>query len=153
MRTWRPHRRGFDVAACIGARPWDSTVGTLEHLRDRVHSAGAVVIGEGYWRQPPDAAYLEMLGCEASEYRTLSQTLALGEGLGLELVFWQVATVEAFDSYERTYVGNLLDHGRAKPRDLDAQVLAMSARKWRNAYLQWGRDTLGFVVAAWKRVG
>ena len=35
-------------------------------------------------------------------------------------------------------------HVRANPHDPDAQAMLERIRPWREAYLRWGRDTLGF---------
>lgn len=150
VRTWAHRQRGYDLACCVGARPFGATRATLEHLVSRARGGGAVVIGEGYWRRPPDPAYLELLGCSQGEYRDLAGTLALGGELGLDLEYWSVTTRDQLDEYEGAYLRNLLAHGRRHADQAGARQLAESARRWRDGYLRWGRATLGFVVAAFR---
>ncbi len=153
VRNLDQRMRGFDVAACIGARPWGSTRATLLALRDRVRPGGSVIIGETYWRQPPPAPYLEVLGCDADENGDLGQTLAVADADGLDLEFWCTTRPEEFDHYERLYLRNFLVHARRNPDDPGAAKQAEAARRWRDAYLRWGRDTLGFVLASYRLRG
>jgi len=149
VRSWSPPQPGFDVVACIGARPWGSRHDCLAALAARARPGGFVLYGDLYWRHPPDAAYLEVLGCQASEQDELARTLDPGE-LPLDLQWWATTTPQQHDEYERRYLGNLLAHARSQPGDPTALALAQGARRWRDAHLRWGRDTLGFVVGAWR---
>lgn len=149
VRRWSPGPRAFDVVCCVGARPWGSRRETLQAMAALTRPGGCVVLGEGYWRQEPDPAYLEALGCDADEHEDLAGTLDAGHP-ALDLEWWTACSPEQLDAYERRYLGNLLAWGRAHDKDPDAPALVQGARRWRDAHLRWGRDTFGFVIALWR---
>ncbi|MDA1017867.1 MAG: hypothetical protein O3A00_25845 [Planctomycetota bacterium] len=49
-----------------------------------------------------------------------------------------------WDDYEDQYAQNVEEFVRANEHDPDAEAMLQRIRPWRDAYLRWGRDTLGF---------
>jgi hypothetical protein len=64
--------------------------------------------------------------------------------MGFVPVFTAVSGDAEWDAYEGLYHRTVEDYVAAHPEDPDAPVMAERIRRWREAYLRWGRDTLGF---------
>ncbi len=139
----------FDVAFCIGATHAFGGAGVafraaLEGLRERVRPGGRVLVGEGYWKQSPDPAYLAATGMSASDLVSHAENHAVGEALGLRTLYVTAATQSEWDDFE---AGSGLAAERkldADPDDPDLQRSIEQRRAWRRSYLTWGRDTFGF---------
>jgi SAM-dependent methyltransferase len=138
-----------DVAFCIGAThafggPGEGLRETIIALQKRVKPGGCVLIGEGFWNQPPDPAYLAATGMSTSEFVFHADNHELGEELGLRTLYVTAASTSEWDAFE---AGSGLTAERRldeKPDDTELQQLVEQRRAWRRAYLRWGRETLGF---------
>lgn len=144
--------RRFDVALCIGSthaagglRP------TLRALQRLLVSGGTALVAEGYWRREPDPRYLAFLGCERDSYLDRAGNVAAAEQEGFDVVRELVSTCEDFDAYEDRYAANVEAFVARHPDDPDADAFRDRIRAWRGAYLQWGRDTLGFALHVLRR--
>ncbi len=138
-----------DAAYCIGAthafgKPGEGLHNTLIALRDLVRPGGRLLIGEGYWRQTPDAQYLAATGMSASDLTTHEANIAIAEQLGLSLTHSDRSTTVEWDRFERLFWDAAEQLIADNPNDDDALETADHWRRWKQAYLQWGRDTLGF---------
>lgn len=135
----------FDAVLCLGA---SQAVGTLRdalgwvarHLRE----GGVALIGDGYWRCDPDAAYLAVLGATADELTTHAGNAQLARHAGFHVLATATANADEWDAYEGRYCASMEHWIAAHPRDPDATPFAKRIRAWHDAYLRWGRDTLGF---------
>ncbi len=144
--TYAPEPGSFDVACCLGARPYGSYSDTLVRMGSFVTSGGLLVVGEGYWRQEPEATYLKFLGASKGDYADHAGTAAVGISLGLTLIYSTTSSVDEFDHYEGKYLAAMERYLRENPEDPDADAMAARIRGWRDAYLRFGRETLGFGV-------
>ncbi|HEX4205806.1 MAG TPA: class I SAM-dependent methyltransferase, partial [Ktedonobacteraceae bacterium] len=74
----------FDLASCLGACDiFGGFQGTLNKLVHFVRPGGYVLIGDGYWKQEPDPAYLKALQSSRDELMTHAQNVGAGAALGL----------------------------------------------------------------------
>ncbi len=105
---------------------------------------GLLILGEAHWRRPPDPAYLAILGGGPDEISDHRGTAALAQSAGFDLLASMTASDEEWDWYEGYYCRNRLDWARRYPAEALAADLAARARSWHEAYLTWGRTTLGF---------
>ncbi len=137
---------GFDVVSCLGARPFGAYRDTLTRMGTWAKTGGVMVVGEGYWQKPPDARYLEFLGAKAEEYSDHAGTEAVGLSLGLTPIYSTTSSQDEFDHYEGMYLAAMERYLRVNPDDPDARAMGERIRGWRDAWLRWGRETLGFGV-------
>ncbi len=134
-----------DVAACVGATHAISNYReSLRVLRGLVRPGGVLLVGEGYWKQRPDPRYLSFLGCSEDDLFSHRGNIECAQDLGLELLEDREASAREWALYEDTYARNLRRFVRLHPGAPQAPFFAARVRRWRKAYLTWGRDTLGF---------
>jgi SAM-dependent methyltransferase len=137
----------FDAALCIGStHAFGGYAQALRGLQALVRGGGTIVVGEGYWKQPPAAAYLEVLGGTADEFSSHQENMRAGEDLGLELRFAIASSDAEWDAYEGLYADSIERFAAGHPDDADRDAMLARIRPWREAYLKWGRSTLGFGV-------
>ena len=147
-----PSPGSYDVAAVVGAtHAYGGTPGTLAALARMTRPGGHVVLGDGFWRRPPDDAYLQELGATRDELGTLSDLLRGVECAGLQPLHVAVARDEDWDRYTWTHLRNLEAHARAHPGDPQAARLWARRQAGRDAYLSSGRDVMGFALIAARR--
>jgi SAM-dependent methyltransferase len=144
--------RDLDLAVCIGAT--QALGGPVEApgvLAGLVRPGGLVVIGEGYWRVPPEPAWLEEFGVEPGELRDAAGTLARMTSGGLVLVTAREAGTAAWDAYEDAYAGAVERWATANPDDPDRNEFLERAAFFRSTWARWRRDAMGFVTAVLRR--
>jgi SAM-dependent methyltransferase len=134
----------FDLAAAVGASV-DGYRATLERLKAHVRPGGLILLGEGYWRRPPDDAYLAALGARGDELANYAGTIGMSAELGLTPLYGVAASVEDFDRYEWLWSLNGERYAAAHPNDPGVEEFLAWIRNGRRRYLELGgRDTLGF---------
>lgn len=144
----------LDLVACIGASwIYGGHKETLKTLKEMAAPGGWVVVGEPYWRQEPDPAYLEAIGEQRSSFGTHYENTAAGLDLGLELVYTLVSSQDDWDRYEGLQWYAATEWAERHPHDPDAGELLQRVRVNRASYLQWGRDTLGWSIYVFKKAG
>jgi SAM-dependent methyltransferase len=142
----------FDLSVCLGAS-WifDGHRGTLEALTAMTKPGGLVAVGEPYWRQEPAAAYLEQAGLRRDEFGTYHANVETGQQLGLTPLYAIDSNLDEWDRYEglQWYAAEAyaLDH----PDDPDVPELLERVRRDRDAYLRWGRDTVGWAIYLFRK--
>ena len=135
----------FAAAICFGStHALGNLRNTIRSLAAWVHSGGRVLIGEGYWKREPDPEYLNFLGAQPNELEDHAGNLAAGIEAGLTPVFDRITTPEEWDAYEGQYAQSVEEYVAAHPEDPDVVALRDRIRAWREGYVRWGRDTLGF---------
>lgn len=136
-----------DVAAVIGAtHAFGGTNATLAALAATTRSGGHVILGDGFWRRPPDDAGLAALGATADELRSLAELVATVGAAGLQPLHVAVARDDDWDRYEWAHLRNLEAHQRAHADDPQAARLWQRRVAWRDGYLRAGRDLMGFAL-------
>ncbi len=140
----------FDLAICIGARPYGTRLETLRAISELVKPGGYLLIGEGFWKKEPDAEFLAFLGCGADEYVDHDQNIAMGAREGLAAVYAEAVSTGELDDYDGRYAAAIEQYVRENPDDPDAAHFGERIRKWREAYVKWFRDTVGFGVYLYK---
>ena len=144
----------FDVVLCIAASHalggFPDALGALSEL---VRPGGEVLLGEGYWRQPPSAEYLDALGgASADELPDLSGLMRASEQAGLTPLHSSVASEADWDRYEWRLILNAERWAAAHADDPGAEVLRERARRARERMtMPGGRETLGFALVLLRR--
>ncbi len=136
----------FDLVVCIAS---SHALGGFPQALERLHGLtserGQVLLGEGYWRQPPAREYLEALGgATADELPAYDALFAAAERAGLTPAWSCTASERDWDRYEWTQVLNAERHGGDPLRER-----AAAAR--RRLTMPGGRETLGFALVLLRR--
>jgi precorrin-6B methylase 2 len=135
----------FSLGICIGStHAIGDLASTLLALKKCVRPGGYILIGEGYWKQPPDTDYLHELGAKEADLKTHYGNEKTGEEMGLTPFYSVVASEDDWDAYEGLYAYSIEEYCYQNPAHPDCEAMLTRIREWRDTYLRWGRDTLGF---------
>lgn len=141
-----------DLIVCMGA---SQAVGTpseaITLFANLLHPGGKLLFGDGYWRQKPHTDYLVFLGAKESDVGQFEDTKHLGEQLGLTHLRSYASTHDDWDAYESSYQQTVLDWCDTHFDDPDAANFRERIDAWRNAYLKWGRQALGFGIHLFRK--
>ena len=145
-------RGAFDAALAVGATHVFGGLGaSLAALGAWVRRGGRILVGEGYWKREPHPDYLAVLGATPDELTDHAGNVAAGTAAGLELLTAVETALDDWDRYEDTYAANVEIFAAENPDDPDRDAMLKRIRRWRDGYLQWGRDTLGFALYLFRK--
>ncbi len=139
----------FDLAMCIGSThafgsgeaAWPNTI---EALSRAVRPGGQVLIGDGYWKQPPAPEYLQLIGDPVGIYRDHGENISFAEQYGLVTVYAVVSSDDEWDHFEWSHRMTIERQAAQDPDDPAMVEKLRRSRAWRDGYLRWGRSTMGF---------
>lgn len=135
----------FDLTICIGATAaYGNLTQTLAELKNLTKLGGQILVGELYWKQTPSPDYLEAFGVRQNEYTDYAGNIGQGTAQGLTPLYTVTCSEDDFDAYEWTRIQAIETYARQHPDDPDVPELLKRIRWWRDLYLRWGRETLGF---------
>jgi SAM-dependent methyltransferase len=139
----------FDVAVCLGAThafgDGDAAYpGALDELTRLVRPGGQLLIGEGYWKQPPAREYLELLGDPPGIDHDHAGNIAFAEARGLVPLYATVSNEDEWDHFEWSHRMRIEREAARHPDDAALAEKRRRSRAWRDGYLRWGRSTMGF---------
>jgi hypothetical protein len=112
-----------------------------------------VLLGEGYWRRPPSAEYLQALGgASADELLDHPGLMRALERTGFAALHSSVASEADWDRYEWPLILNAERWAAAHPGEPGAELLLERAGRARaRLALPGGRETLGFALTLVRR--
>jgi precorrin-6B methylase 2 len=140
-------RGRYDVAMCLGASfVWDGLAGTMAALAPATRDGGAVVVGEPYWRRWPLPE-----GVDAQGYVTLAETVRRFDAAGLVPEGLIASSEDDWDRYESLHWRALEDWLAQSPQDPDAPRIRELHERYRDEYLSWGRELLGWAIFVGRR--
>ncbi len=140
-----PH--SLDLASCIGASwVFGGHANTLEALISMVKPGGWVIVGEPFWQQEPSGEYLEASSCSREDFGSHSSNAETGEQRGMELVHTIVSNKDDWDRYEGLQWLSTAEYSRTHPDDPDLAEVVERVSKEKEAFLRWGRETLGWAI-------
>lgn len=142
-----------DAVLCIGSTHAVAPFGdALRGLQGLARPGGRVVCGHGFWSREPDPEYLRFLGGEGPDPLVPeARNREVIAAAGLETLHAWISTQEEWDTYEDTYSANIERYVADHPDDPDSEAMLARIRPWREAYLKWGRGTMGFAVYVLRR--
>jgi len=142
----------LDMASCIGASwVYQNHKGTLEALAKMTRPGGLVLVGEPFWKADPDPEYLKFTGGDPNMWGTHAGNAAIGEDVGLALLYTAVASPDDWDRYEGLQWQAAERYAADNPADPDVEALLRSTRRSRDAYLRWGRNCIGWAMYLFRK--
>jgi len=136
-----------DLAVCLGASwIWGGHRGTLRALREIVRPSGLVLVGEPYWKREPDPEYLALEKLDAASISTLAGNADIAREEGLTLLYAMPSSDADWDGYVFPQLHAAERFAAEHPDDPDVPDLLTRTRREIDAYLRWGRDTLGWCI-------
>jgi cyclopropane fatty-acyl-phospholipid synthase-like methyltransferase len=142
----------FDLTICIGSSHALGGYAQMLHVLTRLTRAGGhVLVGEGFWKSPAARGYLDATGIVADEFGTFADLIDHGTSLSLACQFATSASVQDFDRYEWAHARSLEAHPRLHASDPVAKAMLARSRAWRDAYVRWGRECLGFGLVLFRK--
>jgi SAM-dependent methyltransferase len=142
----------YDVAMCLGASfVWGGLAGTLDTLEPAVRPGGHVVVGEPFWRRLPlPDDYEDRHG----PFTSLEGTVTIMESGGLRVVTVIASSKDDFDRYETLHWRAVEEWLAENGDDPDAAEIRSRHEQYKQTYLRYGRDHLGWAIfVGWKRPG
>jgi SAM-dependent methyltransferase len=142
----------FDETMCIGGE-WifGGWANTLSRLQRWAKPGATVVGGTPFWTAPPSAAYLEAMGLSDDSFSTHAGNVAVGESLGLKLLFAVASSQDDWDNYWGLSWRAAYDFIRDQPNDPDCAAIEDRIMNEKNAYFQYGRDCLGWAMYVFRK--
>jgi SAM-dependent methyltransferase len=142
-----PEPGSVNLAICLGASwIWGGHRGTLRALGRAVRQGGLVLVGEPYWLREPEAEYLASAELAPGSFATLAGNVDIAAGEGLTLLYAMPSRLDEWDRYEFFQLRAAERYALVHPDDPDVVELLARARREREEYLRWGRDTLGWAI-------
>ena len=144
--TFEPARR-YDAALCLGATfAYGGLVATLERLSV---AAPLVAVGEPYWRvwpPPPEADHGEQKVVAQETLLPLRETVERAESTGVRVVSLIASSEDDWDRYDSLHWQTLDLWLEANPEHPQAGEFRARGAEYRERYLSWQRDSLGWAI-------
>jgi SAM-dependent methyltransferase len=134
----------YDCALCLGATfIWGGLPETVAALGPGVRAGGFVGVGEPYWLTWPLPPEFDPDG---ADYLPLAETVTRFEDAGLALVTLIASSPDDWDRYESLQWLAVEEWVHDHPSDPDAERFREMSREYRDRYLNWLREMLGWGI-------
>ncbi|KDM91156.1 SAM-dependent methyltransferase [Photobacterium galatheae] len=139
----------YDVAICMGSVHAFATgeaayPAALSTMQQWLTPRGQLLIGEAYWKQSPDQAYLDFMGEPVGIYQSHQGNIEVAESHGLIVAYAATSHQDEWDHFEGSFRLNAERAAQANPEDEAALQKRDAVREWNTYYHRYGRDTMGF---------
>jgi predicted acyl esterase len=144
----------FALASCIGASwVFGGHRGTLRALKGMAAPGGCLLVGEVFWQKGPDPEYLAFEGLPRDLCGSHLDNVRTGEEEGLVPLCAAASNGDDWDRYETLQWRAAAEWAVANPDDSDRVEVREKQARSREAYLRWGRDTLGWALYLFQKPG
>ena len=139
----------FDLAVCIGSthafgEGEAAYPNALKKLSELIKPKGLMLLGEGYWKQNPDQAYLDFIGDPVGIYNSHEQNIEFAKSVGLIPLYSTVSNQDEWDHFEWCFLMEAERKSIANPHDEAVQNKLKEVREWNLNYRKFGKTTMGF---------
>ena len=143
----------YDALLCIGStHALGGLQPTLQALQARALDGATLLLGDGFWEQPPQRAALDSLEATSDEFPSYAELAAIIESAGWAPLHIYASTPTEWDDYEWSWVSTLAGWARRHPDDPDAADAAQFARQHQEQWLTGYRGTLGFATVVAEKI-
>lgn len=149
---YHPEPESFDLSICLGASwIWGGHRGTLDALRGFTREGGQILVGEIFWKQEPPDEYLEGFGLTRDSCGSHFDNVQTAIDVGLTPLYTMVSNGDDFDRYEALQWRAAELWAAANPDDPDRKAILERCRSYRDLYLRWGREVLGWSLYLFRK--
>ena len=139
----------FDLVMCLGATHAfglgpDAVERALGKMRSLVAAGGQILLADGYMKRPASPQYRQRIGDSIPDNLTHPSIIHFGHKYGLTPLAAWTSGVDEWDDFEWSYQRIVERKALEHPADDEVSKDLMRRRDWIDAYLKWGRDTLGY---------
>jgi len=148
-KTYLVEPASLDLVMCLGATHafglgCSAYRNAIEQMIPWVKPGGFLLVADGYMKQPASTEYRKLLGDSLPDEMTHAANLSTGKDLGLVPLAAWTSSEEEWDEFEWTYQRIVVRNAVMNPNDPEAMSKLSRRHEWMDAYLRWGRDTLGY---------
>jgi cyclopropane fatty-acyl-phospholipid synthase-like methyltransferase len=141
----------FDLAICIGSTHAfglgeSAYPNAIKRLTQLVRPGGQILLGETYWKQPPAAEYLQLIGQPVGIYRDHAENISFAEKHGLVTQYSTTSDDNEWNDFESGHFEKVHREAETNPDDRALAAKLIRARIWLDGYQRWGRSTMGFGI-------
>lgn len=138
-------RGGYAAILCVGSTHAFGSFGEcLRVAFEWLKPHGRLLVADGYWKRPPAQDYLDVIGGTADEFVSHAENAQRARASGYNVLRTATSSDDEWDEYEGRYCDAMMQYLALKPDDPEASNFSKRMQDWHNAYLLWGRMTLGF---------
>lgn len=142
----------YDLTCCMGASwIYGGINGTLKALEGWTKPGGLIIAGEPFWLKNPDPEYLKADDMKRETFHTHMENVVMGDEFGLTCSYTMASDLEDWDYYESPHWRSAAEYVDENPDDPDNPELLKNAKKFRDIYLKWGRDTLNWCLYVYRK--
>jgi SAM-dependent methyltransferase len=146
----------LDLAVCLGSTHAFGLgkfafQAALQRLLPWVAPGGLLLVAETYLKQPAPPEYRALIGDSAPDGMTHAANVAVGSNLDLVPLGAWTSSVDEWDDFEWAFQRAVERNALKRPDDPELAKKLTRRREWMDAYLQWGRDTLGYGTYLFQR--
>ena len=147
---YKPDRL-FDLSMCIGASwIYHGHRETLRSLKSMTKPSGLILVGEPFWLKEPEDAYLTAAGEAIDDFGTHYENVLAGTEEDLLLLYTLVSNQDDWDRYTALRWYSTAMFVEENKTDPDVTEIVKRIDHEKAAYLQWGRDTVGWAIYVFK---
>ena len=105
-----------------------------------------MVLGDMFWRQEPAPEYRAVIGYDGWPSAGVDdvELARQGESEDLVLLYTANSSPDEWDHFEGRFATARYRRALALPEPVARAAAVEKARRWQQAYMRWGRETLGF---------
>lgn len=152
VRAYEVAPESLALAICVGSTHiYGGFSETLHALRALVQPGGYVLAGELFWEHEPAPELLSDLGMTQDAHTDYAGLVRCGIDHDLIPLYCMTSSPEDWEHYEWLYVYALERYAVEHPEDPLCHAVQAQARRVRDRYLRWGRDTFGFALCLFQR--
>jgi SAM-dependent methyltransferase len=153
-REFRADPETFHLSAMLGIQSVaGGLAGACRTLREWTAGGGYVLVGRGFWQQRPRGEYLRIMEMAEGDLLDHRGNVQAGVDAGLIPMHACTASLDEWDEYEWKFCRSIERYAREQPDDPEVPAMIERIRRRRDAYLRWGRDTMGFGLYLFYRPG